>query len=192
MLILDHLGIPSRVHLLISGLLAGRDRVIFRDPMERRPGGKTVGRWMVRILCDHVVSSSIAVLDRLAQLLVLGNGVTAPRNRMYFRTGKLELLRKNLGVEIPDRLLELAEGEELDFLLQYRDGLAHTQRVNSTALGSAAVDDYLDEAGESVRVLAADWGPEELLGISLMAFSLTRDVLHEVADHSVTLLGSGT
>jgi hypothetical protein len=188
----DHIGIPARVHLLISGLIVDRDRVIFRDPMERQPGGKTVGRWMVRLLCDHVVNCSIAVLDRLAQLLVLGHGVAAPRNRMYFRTGKLEVLRSELGLPIPDRLLEIAGGEELEFLLSYRDGMAHTQRVNTTALGVAAVDEYVDATGESVRVRAADWSPEELLGISLMAFTATCDALHEVADYSANLLGGGT
>lgn len=176
----ERIGVPARVQLLLSGFLAGRDRVIFRDLQERHPSGGKVGSWMIRILADHAVTSSIAVLDRLAQLLVFASGAKPPRNRMYFREGKLRLLRDQGAVAIPDSILALAASEDLGFLLQYRDGLAHTLRLNTTALGAPAVEEYLDEDGTIQRTKSALWSSEELVGIGLMAFELVRSALEEV------------
>jgi hypothetical protein len=184
----DHLGIPAKVHLLISGFLADRERVIFQDVLERQPGGKRVGAWMIRILADHAVTSNIAVLDRLSHLLILAADVDPPRNRMYFRSGKFELLRDKHGVPISDSLIRLAEGEELTFLLDYRDGLAHTVRLNSAALGAASVDEYFDESGQVQRIRSANWSSEELLGIALMSTTLVRTALREIGEHCQALL----
>jgi hypothetical protein len=187
----DHLGIPAKVHLLLSGLLADRERVIFQDVLERQPGGKRVGAWMIRVLADHAVISNIAVLDRLSHLLILSADVDPPRNRMYFRSGKFELLRNNHGVPISDSLIRLAEGEELTFLLDYRDGLAHTVRLNSAALGAAAVDEYFDESGHVQRIRSATWSSEELLGIALMSSTLVRTALRDIGQHCQALLHPG-
>jgi hypothetical protein len=155
------IGVPVRVPLLLSGLLAGRDQVIYRDLLERHPSGGTVGAWMVRILVDHAVTTSIAILDRLSQLLVFASGATAPRNRMYFREGKLRRLRDDAGVPIQDTLVELASSEEMVFLLDYRDGLAHTVRLNTT-LGAPAVDQYLDDTGQVQPTRSNSWSSDDL------------------------------
>lgn len=143
-----HLGVPIRVHLLISDLIVGRERAIFEDLLERGPGGMPVGAWMIRILADHAVILSIAVLDRLAHLLILAANVEAPRNRMYFRSGKFEHLRDNNAVPITKSLIDLAESNEFKLLLDYRDGFAHTMRVDTPVLGAAVVDHYRDDAGD--------------------------------------------
>lgn len=184
----DRIGIPSKAHLLISSLIRGRDRVFFDDPLERQPGGKTVGRWMVRILCDHSVNASIAVLDRLAQLLVLGGGIRAPRDRMYFRSGKLKAIRDNSGIMISDRLLGISTSDEFQLLLNYRDGYAHTHRLNTPALGAAAIDHYVDAAGVPQTLKSEDWSAEELLGIAVLAFHIACEGLEEVTEHLQGLL----
>jgi hypothetical protein len=143
---------------------------------------------MIRILADHTVNSSIAILDRLAHLLVLAADVEPPRNRMYFRSGKFEALRYRHQVLIPDSLMDLTKSKELSFLLEYRDGFAHTMRLNSAALGAAAVDQYLDDKGQVQRVRSANWSSEELLGISLMSFELVRKALREIGLLCQTLL----
>ena len=143
---------------------------------------------MIRILADHTVNSSIAVLDRLAHLLVLAADVEPPRNRMYFRSGKFEVLRDKHQIPISDSLMDLSKGEELRFLLEYRDGFANTIRLNTAALGAAAVDRYLDDAGQVQRVRSANWSSEELLGISLMSFELVRTALLEIGLHCQALI----
>lgn len=184
----ENLGVSPRVHLLLSDLIVGRERVIFEDLLEPGPGGKRVGAWMIRILADHTVISSLAVLDRLAHLLLLAANVKAPRNRMYFRSGKLELLRDKHAVPISQSLIELAKSEDFSLLLEYRDGFAHTMRLDTSALGSALVDHYLDDAGDVQTIRTANWSSEELLGISLMSFELVRTALWEIGEHCEALL----
>lgn len=173
---LGNVGIPNRVALLLRPYVSGRERVFFDDLLEPRSGG-TVGGWMIHMMVDGAVTKAIGVLDRLAHVLLLAADVPAPRGRMYFRNGKLAYLRERVGEQFPASLLELGSSEELEFLLAYPDGLAHTFRPTSGAMRAPPVDTFIDASGRTVIVPPSPWGADELIAIALSSFDLVKRAL---------------
>lgn len=182
------IGMPNRVWVLIRPLVIGRDRIFYSDLLESRPGGGTVGGWMLHLLIEDAISRAIGVLDRLAHLVILAAKIPAPRGKMYFRSGKLELIKTNHGVPIPDAILDLAKGEDLAFLLNYRDGLAHTRRSTTRLMGSPPVDNYTSPTGW-VNEKPIGWTGEQLVGLGVLGFHLCSEAMPHIVrtcEHYIT------
>jgi hypothetical protein len=96
---------------------------------------------------------------------------------MYFRSGKLAYLSERARGGLPASLLALGESEELAFLLDYRDGLAHTVRPASSAAQFAPVDRFVDASGRTVLVGAGARDADELAAIALASFDLVTRAL---------------
>lgn len=180
--VFDRVGMPNRAWVLIRPLLAEHERIFYSDLLERRPGGGTVGGWMLHMLVEDAISRAIGVLDRCAHLLLLASNAPAPRGRMYFRSGKLTILRDKHGVPIPADLMTLANGEELAFLLEYRDGFAHTVRPMAKAMRTPPVDSFVRPSGELVNEKPVSWSSADLVGFAVLGFHLCTQALPHVAE----------
>lgn len=180
--VFDRIGMPNRAWHLLRPLMVERERIFYSDLLETRTGGSTVAGWMLHMLVDQAVTHSVAALDRLSQLLLFVANVPAPRGRMYFRSGKLALLVDKHRLPLPPAIISLASSEEVAFLIDYRDGLAHTERPITPALRTPPVDEFMDAAGEFHRTAIKGWTPWELVGIGLMGLETARSALSPVAD----------
>jgi hypothetical protein len=186
--LLDRLGMPNRVWVLLRPLLAQHERIFYTDLMERRPGGGTVGGWMLHLLVEDAVSRAIGVLDRIAHLMLLAADLPAPRGRMYFRSGKFEILRDSHAAPIPGPIFDLAKGDELSFLLDYRDGLAHTVRPMTRVMRDPPVDEYGLEGGQRVRQTPISWTAADLVGLAVLGFHVCCEALPHAAQFCETYI----
>jgi hypothetical protein len=182
-------GMPNRAWVLLRPLMAGHDQVFYSNLLERRPGGGTVAGWMLHMLVEDSVSRSIGILDRCAHLILSAANAPAPRGRMNFRTGKLEILRDSHQVPIGQSLMDIASGEELKFLLDYRDGLAHTVRPMARVMRTPPADDFALPNGQRVNQRPVQWTATDLVGSAVLGLHLCREALpHVVAtcSHYIT------
>ena len=178
--VLEKIGMPNRVWLNIRPLLSNHSQVFYSDLRARTPGGGTVAGWVLHMLVDDAVSRAIGTLDRLAQLVILAADVPAPRGRMYFRSGKFKLLTEKHHLQFPDELLSIAGSPDLEFLLDYRDGLAHTVRPIARAMRTPPTDSFVTEAGGRVQERPLAWTAADLIVIAALGFRICIDALTPV------------
>src|SRR5947209_5562628 len=115
---------PTRSHLLLRGFISRPEQVLFSDLSENWRGG-TVAGWIYHMMIDDAVARSLAILDRLAVIVSLVGNVHF--EKVYFRSGKLKVIHRDVNTPDTKRLLEIAEGDVLNLLLEYRDGWNHIQ-----------------------------------------------------------------
>jgi len=176
-MVVKHGGMSTKALLLLRPWLRSQSRVFYSSIDEEKPGGGTVGGWMIHLMVDGCVERSAAILDRLALLCATAAGVTFPNDKVYFRSRKLSVISKKVGPELGDPLVTLAEGEDLQFLIQYRNGLAHTHRPAAWVSGTPGLDNWTDDSGERVFSSNPNWDGSDLVTIALMAYDLTCQAL---------------
>lgn len=170
-------GMSTKALLLLRPWLRSQSRVFYASLEESKPGGGTVGGWMIHLMVDGCVERATAVLDRLARLCATAANVRFENDKVYFRSRKLSVIRKTVGPALGDPLVALADGEEVNFLIQYRNGLAHTFRPATWVSGTPGLDDWLDESGNRVFSNNPNWDGQDLATIALMAYGLTCQAL---------------
>ena len=173
-------GMVNKARLLLRPFIMEQSCVFYHDLEERRPGGGTIGGWVLHMMVDSAVDRSVAILDRLARLSALAAGVKFANDKVYFRSGKLKVIRRTIGAELGDPLVALAEGEAVQFLISYRDGLSHTIRPASWVSGTPAADSWVDDTGVEQRAQDPHWGANELVSIALLALDVTSQALTPV------------
>lgn len=173
-------GFASKALLLLRPYIIDQFRVYDSDLTEKAPRGGTLGGWVLHMLVDSSVERSTAILDRLAGLVALVSGVTFNNHKVYFRSKKLSAIREQIGAKLGDPLVELAEGDSIKFLLDYRDGLAHHNRYTSAVSGTPAGDHWTDDQGINHWSQMTGWGAEELVSIALLAYHMPCSVLPHV------------
>lgn len=168
---------PTRSHLLLRGYISRPEQVLFPDLSENWKGG-TVAGWIYHMMIDDAVARSLAILDRLAAIVCLVGKVKF--NKVYFRSGKLQVIHRDMNTPETKRLLEIAEGDVLNLLIEYRDGWNHTQLTHSAITGFMPADSYINESGEYVRVQSTQLTGELLFALARAAYDQVVQVLHEV------------
>jgi len=168
---------PTRSHLLLRGYISRPEQVLFSDLCENWRGG-TVAGWIYHMMIDDAVARSLAILDRLAAIVSLVGNVEF--EKVYFRSGKLKVIHRDLNTPETKRLLEIAEGDVLNLLIEYRDGWNHTQLTHSAITGFMPADSYINESGQYVRVQSNQLTGELLFALARAAFDQVAQVLREV------------
>ena len=168
---------PTRSHLLLRGYISRPEQVLFSDLSENWRGG-TVAGWIYHMMIDDAVARSLAILDRLAVIVSLVGNVHF--EKVYFRSGKLKVIHRDVNTPETKRLLEIAEGEVLNLLIEYRDGWNHTKLTHSAIAGYMPADSYIDASGQYVRVLSNQLTGELLTALVRAAYDQVVQVLHEV------------
>lgn len=176
---LSHLPkeMPTRSHLLLRGYISRPEQVLFSDLSENRRGG-TVAGWIYHMMIDDAVARSLAILDRLAVIISLVGNVHF--EKVYFRSGKLKVIHRDVNTPETKRLLEMAEGDVLNLLIEYRDGWNHTKLTYSAIAGYMPADSYIDASGQYVRVLSNQLTGDLLTALVRAAYDQVIQVLHEV------------
>lgn len=168
---------PTRSHLLLRGYISRPEQVLFSDLTENWRGG-TVAGWIYHMMIDDAVARSLAILDRLAVIVSLVGNVHF--DKVYFRSGKLKVIHRDINTPETKRLLDIAEGDILNLLIEYRDGWNHTQLTHSAITGFMPADSYIDTSGQYVRVQSNQLTGELLTALVRAAYDQVVQVLHEV------------
>jgi hypothetical protein len=165
----DHLRtmpIANAARLTLRGLTIHADPVFFDRATEARRGG-TAGGWIFHMMLDSAIMRTVSALDRIARAAALIGHVEFSNDKVYFRSGKLSVIHRELQLTESQRLLDISEEEPFTFLLDYRDGLSHRTQQFSRPLGLPPGDSYTDETGTRVLVRDPHWRVEDLLGIAI-------------------------
>jgi hypothetical protein len=160
-------GIPASAQLLLRGYIRDANQVLYSDLSTPRHGG-TVGGWIFHMMIDSAVYRSISALDRLAT--VLWYVAELPKERVYFRSGKIKRLHTAICCDETARLLEIAEGKLLNFIIDYRDGLTHTQKAYSRASGFTPSEQWKDKNRRLVIWNENVWDAETLFALGRASY----------------------
>ena len=195
--LMSRLGMPTKVRLMLRHFVVSRSRVFYTNLEERLSGGgATVAGWVLHMMVDNAVGRSIALLDRLARLAAVGAGVEFENKKVYFRSRKLDAIRKVVGSELGDPLVALAESEEVSFLLSYRDDLSHTLRPTSWVAGAPPADGFVDDQGARHRSDGTRWGADEMAAIAIASYDVVIRALTMVVSicerHAPRVAAKGT
>ena len=171
--------IPTRSRLLLRGYIARPERVLFTDLTENWKGG-TVAGWIYHMMIDDAIARSLAILDRLARITSLVANVLFTNDKVYFRSKKLAIIHKALNTPETQRLVEIAQSEVFDLLLNYRDGWNHERLVYSAIAGHPPVDTSFDFSGQYIRISSDQLTGELLFALVRAAYDQVLQTLHEV------------
>ncbi len=161
------LGMPVGAQFLLRGYIVEADRVLYDDLSTPRRGG-TVGGWVFHMMIDSAVYRTVSVLDRLAT--ILWYAVELPMERVYFRSSKIKKLHKAICSDETAHLLRIAEGELLNFIIDYRDGLTHSTKAYSRASGFTPFEQWKDENGRLVVWNENTWDAEMLFALGRASY----------------------
>jgi hypothetical protein len=138
---------PAGAQLLLREGIVEADRVLYNDLSTPRRGG-TVGGWIFHMMIDNTVFRAISILDRLAN--ILWYVADLPMERVYFRSGKIAKLHRAICSDETVHLLRIADGELLNFIISYRDGLTHNKKAYSRISGFIPLELWKDKTGHLV------------------------------------------
>lgn len=160
-------GVPTGAQLLLRDYIVKADRVLYEDLSTPRRGG-TVGGWIFHMMIDGAVYRTVSALDRLAALL--WSAADLPVDRIYFRSGKVEKLHAAIRSDDSARLLQIAEGKLLTFIVDYRDGLTHSTKAYSRASGHPPSELWKDKNGHLVVWDDNSWNAETLFALGRASY----------------------
>ena len=173
--------IPSKALLLLRGYIMGADQVLFSDLAQPRRGGTAAG-WVFHMMIDNAIYRVIAALDRLAKIvwyaadlpLTYKNG---KGTKVYFRGRKIDRIDAKLGSEQSKTLLGIATGPLLEYVTDYRDGLAHDFKAYSKIAGARPTDEWTGADGKRVQIQHARWDAEGLFALGNATYHLLAEAL---------------
>jgi hypothetical protein len=168
---------PTRSQLLLRGYILRPERVLFSDLTEKWRGG-TVAGWIYHMMIDDAVARSLAILDRLAGIVSLITNVHF--DKVYFRSGKLKVIHRDVNMPETQRLLEISESDTFNLLLEYRDGWNHEKLTYSDIAGFPPADSYIDSSGQYVRIVSNQLTGDLLTALVRAAYDQVIQALHEV------------
>ena len=168
------MGMATGAQLLLRGYIIESDRVLYDDLSTPRRGG-TVGGWIFHMMIDGAVYRAISALDRLAT--ILWHAAELPMERIYFRSGKIKKLHKAICSNETARLLQIAEGKLLNFIIDYRDGLTHSAKAYSRASGFTPSEQWKDKDGRLVVWHESAWNAEILFALGCASYLQFTDAL---------------
>ena len=171
--------IPSKALLLLRGYIRDADRVLYSDLAEPRRSG-TVAGWVYHMMIDNAVYRVIATLDRLAQILWYAAKLPTTykkgeRVKVYFRSRKMVEIDKAVNNEHSHELVKIASNPLVEYVIGYRDGLAHDMKVYSQLAGARPTDEWTTPNGERFIVKHDKWDAE-------MLFALGNATYHQLLD----------
>ena len=120
------------------------------------------------MMIGSAVYRAVSALDRLAT--VLWYAAELPMERIYFRSGKIKKLHTAICSEETARLLRIAEGKLLNFIIDYRDGLTHSTKAYSRASGFTPSEQWEDENGRLVIWDEDAWDSEMLFALGRASY----------------------
>ncbi len=162
------LGMPAGAQLLLRGYIRDADRVLYDDLSTPRRGG-TVGGWIFHMMIDSAVYRAVSALDRLATVLWYAADLPI-KERIYFRSGKVKKLNAAFCSDETAHLLKIAEGEPLNFIINYRDGLTHSTKAYSRASGFTPSEQWKDKNGRLVIWDENAWNAEMLFALGRASY----------------------
>ena len=164
--------IPSKSLLLLRGYIAHADKIFYSDLSQPRRGG-TVAGWIYHMMIDNAIYRVIAALDRLAQILWLI--AKLPKENVYFRSGKMAKINHVLKNKHSKELLDIASGELLKYVIEYRDGFSHDMKVYSKVAGARPTEEWIGSDGRRFVIKHEKWDGETL-------FALANATYHQLSD----------
>lgn len=186
--IIEETGIPTKALLLLRGYIARSDHVMYTDYSSPRQSG-TVAGWVFHMMIDNSIYRVIAALDRLAHVLWFAAGLSFTKDnnkvRVYYRSGKLKLINEKINSPSSEKLLEIAKGPLLDYVISYRDGFAHDVKVKSIIAGSLPSQQYPTVNGDFQAKRLEKWPTDLLFGLG----NATYHQLLEALNLTVSVLG---
>lgn len=162
------LGMPAGAQLLLRGYIRDAGRVLYDDLSTPRRGG-TVGGWIFHMMIDSAVYRAVSAFDRLATVLWYAAELPI-KERIYFRSGKVKKLNAAFCSDETAHLLKIAEGELLNFIINYRDGLTHSTKAYSRASGFTPSEQWKDENGRLVIWDENAWDAETLFALGRASY----------------------
>jgi hypothetical protein len=169
-----HPYMPAQIMLQLRELINYPNKVVFEDYETNWFGGTAAG-WIFHMMIDDAMIRLIAAFDRVALLLF---GVADIKNqRIYFRSGKLELLHKKLNFEETQRLVNISSSKEfIKYFISYRDNIVHNKNAFSRMAGSIPIESYF-ENGELKNNYEFYWDTEILPNLVNAGYKILSDVL---------------
>lgn len=144
--IIEGFNMPVPALLLLRDGVVEADRVIYGDLSTPRRGG-TVAGWIFHMMIDSAIFRAVSALDRLANILWFV--AELPKERVYFRSGKVSKLHKVISSKETTELFRIADSELLNLILSYRDGLSHNNKAYSKVSGFTPSERWKDETGRT-------------------------------------------
>jgi hypothetical protein len=163
---------PSTCLLLLRGYVAQADKIFYSDLSQPRRNG-TVAGWLYHMMIDDAIYRVIAALDRLAQIIWLI--AKLPKENVYFRSGKMAKINNALKNKHSKKLLDIASGELLKYVIRYRDGFSHEMKVYSKAAGTRPNDEWIGSNGNRFVIKHDKWEADTL-------FALANATYHQLTD----------
>lgn len=172
-------GMPANAMLLLRGYIRRADQVIYSDLSEPRRGG-TVAGWIFHMMIDSAIYRTIAVLDRLARILWYAAKLPSQHKsgssvKVYFRSGKIRQIHQVIRNDHSLKLLKIAEGPLLEYVISYRDGLAHDIKVYSQIAGTQPSEEWITPDGKRSIAEHDKWEVDTL-------FALGNATYHQLLD----------
>ena len=159
--------------LLLRELVVGNKNVHFEDLNEDRKGGKVYG-WIFHMFVDNVIFRVFGVLDRIARILTEIRSIEFSNDKVYFKSGKLEVINREFNRAETQKLLDMSKEDAFNFLIRYRDGYSHSKKEFSVLAGSVPAISYTDEDGRRNHEGGHLWKTRDLLALTNMAYSYTK------------------
>jgi hypothetical protein len=167
---------PIEAMLLLRQFVVGNKNVHFEDLNEDRKGGKVYG-WIFHMFVDNVIFRVFAVLDRIARILTELKKIKFSNDKVYFKSGKLEIINREFNCPETQKLLDMSNEKAFNFLVSYRDGYSHSKKEFSVASGSVPAISYTGEDGKRSHEDGHLWKTQDLLALTNMGYSyVTRAV----------------
>lgn len=165
--------------LLLKGFVVNNRNVSFEDLNEDRNGGKVHG-WIFHMFVDNVIFRVFGVLDRIARILSEIRNVPFPNDKVYFKSGKLEVINREFNCVETKKLLDMSKEQAFDFLMSYRDGYSHSKKEFAVVAGYVPAFSYTDEDGKRNHEGGHLWNTQDLLALTNMAYSYATRAVKEL------------
>lgn len=174
-------GMPGRVMLLLREYVRGADEVFYSDLSESRGGG-TVAGWIFHMMIDGSIYRTVAVLDRVARILWYAAKLPSQHKngrpvKVYFRSGKIRQIHQVIDNDHSLKLLEIAGGPLLKYVIGYRDGLTHDMKVYSQIAGAQPSEEWITPDGKRSIAEHDKWEAEDLFALGNAAYHQLLDSL---------------
>ncbi|MCK6463207.1 MAG: hypothetical protein L6Q29_05330, partial [Candidatus Pacebacteria bacterium] len=98
-----------------------------------------------------------------------------PKDRVYFRSKKISKVDDIIKNEHSKQLLDIASGELLEYIIDYRDGFSHEMKVYSKVAGVRPTDEWIGSDGKRYIIKHETWDGDTL-------FSLANATYHQLTD----------
>lgn len=162
---------PTTSKLLLRPYIVQAEKVDYKDLKENRRG-KLVAGWVLSMLIDNIINRSVSILDRIANTIAIISDTKFNNGKVYFRSGKLNVIKNNLPIGSIETLIEISENELFDLLLQLRDESAHIKKVYSVFSDTFNSDSYEVDSSKKVTISDYPWKSWELFALTNFAYTI--------------------